>query len=79
MAFRQMNLLDPPVDAGKHSIVFCRNVMIYFNRETQRAVVQSLAERLLPGGYLFIGHSETLSGCECDLEYVRPAIYRRRR
>jgi chemotaxis protein methyltransferase CheR len=57
--------------------VFCRNVMIYFDKPTQGAVVRRLASVLDPGGYLFIGHSESLAALEHGLEYVEPALYRK--
>jgi chemotaxis protein methyltransferase CheR len=74
--FRQFNLLDDCSSFGPFQVIFCRNVMIYFDRPTQQRVVNSLAARLVPGGYLFIGHSESLNGIEHPLTYVRPATYR---
>ena len=56
-------------------VIFCRNVMIYFDRPTQEILVEHLAERLLPGGYLMVGHSESLSGIKHSLRLVQPAIY----
>jgi len=63
-------------EEGYHAI-FCRNVMIYFDRPTQEELVQRLARCLLPGGYLFTGHSESLTGIRHSLTSVHPAIYRR--
>lgn len=77
MRFRQFNLLDDCSSFGPFQVIFCRNVMIYFDRETQQRVVNSLAGRLVPGGYLFIGHSESLNGIQHPLTYVRPATYRK--
>ena len=57
-------------------VIFCRNVMIYFDRPTRDALVRRLWEFTVPGGYLFIGHSESL-GREGLYEYVKPAVYRR--
>jgi chemotaxis protein methyltransferase CheR len=51
--------------------------MIYFNKSTQTDVVAKLAAKLEPGGYLFIGHSESLSGMNHTLKYVKPAVYRK--
>jgi chemotaxis protein methyltransferase CheR len=51
--------------------------MIYFNKSTQAEVVARLADRLEPGGYLFVGHSESLSGVNHSLKYIRPAVYRK--
>jgi chemotaxis protein methyltransferase CheR len=58
--------------------IFCRNVMIYFDRQTQTTLVNRLAEHLRPGGYLLIGHSESLNSISHPLTYVRPTIYQRR-
>jgi chemotaxis protein methyltransferase CheR len=51
--------------------------MIYFDRTTQERVVQQLSEHLEPGGYLFVGHAESLTRVSHSLEYVQPAIYRK--
>jgi chemotaxis protein methyltransferase CheR len=53
--------------------------MIYFDKATQQTLVQRLASQLEPGGYLLIGHSESLTGIDHPLTYVRPTIYRRGR
>ena len=74
--FKQFNLLDSPAHHGPFHAIFCRNVMIYFDKATQEGVVNRLASRLLPGGHLFIGHSESLNGVRHNLEYVAPAVYR---
>jgi chemotaxis methyl-accepting protein methylase len=58
-------------------IIFCRNVMIYFNKATQEDLVNRLATKMEPGGYLFVGHSESLSGIHHPLRYVRPAVYQK--
>ncbi len=74
--FQQFNLLDDCSSFGPFQVIFCRNVMIYFDRQTQEAVVNKLASRLCPGGYLLIGHSESLNGVKHPLQYVAPATYR---
>ena len=76
--FQQLNLLEgePPFSHPFH-VIFCRNVMIYFDRPTQEELVQKLTRRLVPGGYMFVGHSESLTGIRHGLQTVRPAIYRR--
>jgi chemotaxis protein methyltransferase CheR len=78
VTFRQLNLLEnePPVGDPFH-VIFCRNVMIYFDHPTQEELVHRLARRLVPGGYLLVGHSESLTAIQHGLEVVRPAIYRR--
>jgi chemotaxis protein methyltransferase CheR len=75
--FERMNLLEPMRGDRKFPIIFCRNVMIYFDKPTQQRVVANLSQFLEPGGYLLIGHSESLMGVQHGLEYVRPAIYRK--
>jgi len=78
VTFRQLNLLEnePPAPDPFH-VIFCRNVMIYFDHPTQEELVLRLARRLVPGGYLLVGHSESLTAIRHGLEVVRPAIYRR--
>lgn len=75
--FSQINLNDPLPYIDKLDLIFLRNVMIYFNAETKRKVVEHLAETLRPGGYLFIGHSESLNGIYDDFKTVAPSIYRK--
>ncbi len=77
--FEQVNLIRPIPTRPLFAAIFCRNVMIYFDRATQEQVVNRLAAFLEPGGYLFVGHSESLSGVRHSLEYVRPATYRKPR
>ena len=76
--FRRINLMDDtfpirtPLD-----VIFCRNVMIYFDRETQSQLVHKFFKYLKPGGYLFIGHSESLQWVEHPFDYVQPTIYQK--
>jgi chemotaxis protein methyltransferase CheR len=58
-------------------IIFCRNVIIYFDRQTQERLLNKFCRYLLPGGYLFLGHSETLSGLDVPLVQVSSTIYRK--
>lgn len=76
--FRRLNLIEPLPDVGRFDVIFCRNVMIYFSRETQEDVVRRLSECLEPGGYLFVGHSESLTGVQHSLRQLKPAIYQKR-
>lgn len=76
--FGRVNLIEPFPDVGRFTVIFCRNVMIYFSRATQQALVNRLAACLEPGGYLFVGHAESLSGIQHGLQHVQPAIYRKR-
>jgi chemotaxis protein methyltransferase CheR len=61
----------------KLDAIFCRNVIIYFDRPTQERILARLCNCLLPGGYLFVGHAETLHDMNLPLEPVAPALYRR--
>ena len=78
ISFARFNLMTPtfPFRHG-FDVIFCRNVMIYFDRPTQQTLVNKLAAQLHPGGYLMIGHSESLSNIEHSLEYAEPTVYRR--
>jgi chemotaxis protein methyltransferase CheR len=76
--FMRMNLMDPvyPVDRDV-DIIFCRNVLIYFDKETQRKVVDRLCGHLRPGGYLMVGHSESMTyQGQTQLKQVQPAIFK---
>jgi len=58
-------------------VIFCRNVMIYFDQASRSRLVRSFYRYVKPGGYFFIGHSESIPRLDCPFEYVSPAIYRR--
>jgi chemotaxis protein methyltransferase CheR len=76
--FRQLNFMDTDYAlANKVDAFFCRNVIIYFDRATQEQILQKLCDCLLPGGYAFIGHSETLHGMDLPLAPIAPALYRK--
>jgi chemotaxis protein methyltransferase CheR len=75
--FRRINLTAPLPWLQRFPAVFCRNVMIYFDRQTQQNLVRGIAEVLEPGGYFFTGHAESLAGISHSLEFVQPAIYRK--
>lgn len=75
--FQRINLIEPFHGLGQFQMIFCRNVMIYFDQRTRADVVRRLVERLQPGGFLIVGHAESLIGIEHGLEYVQPAVYRR--
>jgi chemotaxis protein methyltransferase CheR len=76
--FRQINLLETGQVGRTFAAIFCRNVMIYFDRPVQQRVVANLEAQLKPGGYLFISHSESLNGITHGLRWVAPAVYQRR-
>ncbi|MEM1416721.1 MAG: protein-glutamate O-methyltransferase CheR [Myxococcota bacterium] len=77
VTFARLNLMGPWGMRGPFDLVLLRNVMIYFDEPTRRWLVERIAELLRPGGYLFIGHSETLGEATPTLERVQPAVYRR--
>jgi chemotaxis protein methyltransferase CheR len=76
--FARLNLMDDnyPVEKDQ-DVIFCRNILIYFDKETQFAVLTRLCDHLRIGGYLFMGHSETLAGFNLPLELVGPTVFRR--
>jgi chemotaxis protein methyltransferase CheR len=76
-AFRRINLVQSYHWPRAFPVIFCRNVMIYFDRDTQEKVVRQMTEFLEPGGYLFVGHAESLTRVDHKLEYVKPAVYRK--
>lgn len=78
VSFRQLNLMDAGFDLpAKMDLIFCRNVLIYFDRLTQEKVIRKLTTHLKEGGYLFIGHSESISDFRLPLAQVKSTIYRK--
>lgn len=77
LEFRHINLNAPLPEVGLFDVIFLRNVMIYFDLQTKRQVVARLYEVLRPGGYLFIGHSENLTGVSEQFNPIAPAIFRK--
>jgi chemotaxis protein methyltransferase CheR len=77
LEFQRINLIEPISHSRQFQAIFCRNVMIYFDKPTQEKVVNGLAEWLEPGGCLFVGHAESLNGVRHSLEFVIPAVYRK--
>lgn len=75
--FRTFNLMDPIQFRLKFDVIFCRNVMIYFDQPTKNALVNRFYNATNPGGYLLIGHSENLNKSEISYRYIKPAIYRK--
>ena len=73
--FRRMNLIEPFRFESTFEIIFCRNVMIYFDKPTQEKLVNRFYEVLSKEGYLLIGHSESLTGIRHPFHYVQPSIY----
>jgi len=78
--FRRLNLMDDDFPIKNTlDLIFCRNVMIYFDRPTQETLVNKFYRYLNPGGYLFIGHSESLQWISHSFKCLAPTIYQRER
>ena len=77
ISFGRLNLIQHFPHQRLFHVIFCRNVMMYFDRGTQQDIVKRLSACLQPGGYLLVGHSEPLTGVQHGLQYVRPATYRK--
>jgi chemotaxis protein methyltransferase CheR len=78
--FRRLNFMDD--DFGMRDqldIIFCRNVIIYFDRPTQERLLNKFHRHMKPGSFIFMGHSETLSGLDVPVVSVYPTVYRRPR
>jgi chemotaxis protein methyltransferase CheR len=75
--FARLNLIEDWPMRGTFNLIFCRNVMIYFDKETQQRLVRRFWQLLESGGYLFVGHSESLTTTSKDYRYVQPATYRK--
>ena len=75
--FRQFNLMNPFPFKKKMHVVFLRNVMIYFDGPTKQELVRKVYDCLEPGGYLFIGTTETLDRGSSDFQIIRPSIFRK--
>lgn len=78
VAFARLNLMDEKYGIGDPvHLIFCRNVMIYFDKDTQAHVLARLCDCLAPGGYLFIGHSESVAGFDLPLKTVANTVFQR--
>lgn len=76
--FARLNFMDSSYPkTTQKNVIFCRNVLIYFDKKTQESVVRKLLEHLAPGGYLFLGHSETIFGMDLPLKTVGPTIFKK--
>ncbi|MBY0407733.1 MAG: protein-glutamate O-methyltransferase [Rickettsiales bacterium] len=77
ITFKQMNLIEPWPFKGPMDAVFCRNVVIYFNKDTQKKLFAHMSARMRAGQWLYIGHSETLHSISSQFELCGRTIYRR--
>ena len=77
VAYRQINLTQLPRDLGQFDAIFIRNVIIYFDTPTKLAVLRGVLDHLVPGGMLFLGHSESLHASDLPIAQVMPATYRK--
>lgn len=75
ITFKRFNLMEPFLFEAAFEIIFCRNVMIYFDKPTQQDLVRKFHEALNKDGYLMIGHSESLTGIDHKFRYIQPSIY----
>jgi chemotaxis protein methyltransferase CheR len=75
--FQHLNLISTLPAGYRCAVIFCRNLMIYFDLPTQQSLIHRLSQHLEDGGYLFIGHAETLSNITHNLNYICPAIYQK--
>ncbi len=78
ITFRRLNLMNPQIPLKRpFDLISCRNVMIYFDQPTRKALINRFYNLTVPGGYLYIGHSETMRKSDSPYENVKPAIYRK--
>lgn len=76
--FKYLNFMNDELNVGKiMDMIFCRNVIIYFERAVQEELIRKLCDNLATGGLLFLGHSETLHGMSFPLKSVAPMVYRK--
>lgn len=76
VSFGRLNLSKPPFPMkGPFDIVFCRNVMIYFDDEVRKRLLDEIYRLLKPGGYLLVGHAESLTGMLSEFKSVKPSVY----
>jgi chemotaxis protein methyltransferase CheR len=77
VCFAKLNLMDEWPMRGLFDVIFCRNVMIYFDKQTQEKLVKRFWSQLRAGGYLMVGHSESLTFMAHDYRYIKPAVYQK--
>lgn len=78
VTFRRINLSTPPFPMqGPFDVVFCRNVMIYFDNAVRKRLLNDIERLLRPGGYLLVGHTESLAALDISLKPIKPSVYRK--
>ena len=78
ITFERLNFMDDVYNINQtFDIVFCRNVIIYFDHQTQERVIGKLCSKLKTGGYLFLGHSESIAGMNLPLQNIKPTVFRK--
>lgn len=77
ITFQRFNLMERFPTHNHFDVIFCRNVMIYFDKQTQNILVNKFYDSLKNGGYFFVGHSESLTGLKHQFNYVEPSVYRK--
>jgi len=78
IVFRRINFMDADLGISeKMDIIFCRNVVIYFDKPTQQSLMRKFHQQLRPNGYLFLGHSETLNGLDVDFITRGSTVYQK--
>ena len=75
--FQRFNLMHNFTAQAHFDIIFCRNVMIYFDKQTQGVLVNKFYDSLRNGGYFFVGHSESLTGLKHQFNYIEPSVYQK--
>ena len=78
LSLSYLNLMENYSFPQPFDLIFCRNVLIYFDRETQEKVIQKICTCLKPDGYIFIGHSESISGMDLPLTHIKPTIFKKK-
>ncbi len=78
VTFQRLNFMDSHYSVPENmDIIFCRNVLIYFDRETQERVINRLCTKLKPDGYFFLGHSESITNFDVPLKQLKPTIFKK--
>ena len=75
--FQRQNLMSLPYMIPTYDVIFCRNVLIYFQNSERTLLIKKMTDALVPGGYMMIGHTESLLSIPNKLEYIQPAVYRK--